>query len=551
MKKKVLIATLSLIISLPLFMRPVLADTDNSIYSWLYGVYTFEYQKDYSGGIINIPIGNGVTIPYFNCKASQTFNYYMNDYRDGVVTLYYTPVSRLTYLDLFVSGATISSYNSSSGQLVLNINGTEAFSVTFATSNTVAALIDGPLSSSYGTGTTNDVNAPATSLHSIDVKLSTTNESLSQIIGYIDNLESYTDNVETLLTNIRTYSSYIQTMSATTTNIYNDVDTYLPEINNRLNSIISYVDNVENYTDNIETLLQNAIDYVDNIEPIITNIESDLVVLNDNIEQFNFSRSLIYQLVQNNNRYLKVNSSILYGDVYQYKHENNTADTGWTNNFYVPGGMTYSFVFYSVNALTTSEYNIYSTTTSFAKTLNNRQQTHSRVLYEITIANNSGSRQAFSLEFTKDFYLVPIYLGYRGNMPMELQELLNISVGDPYTRKMDEIKSAIQNMAVNVNNMTVNTTGITYNVTNTEVNTSVTNYNTNINQVYNVENNLSVDFDTYNQQFNPDFTDTLQQIQSAPQVMNSIIVDLYDLPFIKYPTLITLAGIVLLALLGV
>ena len=185
MKKKVILSLLSVILIIPLFVRTVFADTDNSVYTWLYGVYTSEYHKDYSGGVINLPIGNGVTIPYVNCKASQTFNYQMNDYRDGVVTFYYTPVSRLTYLDIFVSGATISSYNSSSGKLVLNLNGTQDFSVTFATSNTLAGLINAQISSSYGTGSTIDVNAPATSLHSIDVKLDTVNTSLSQIIGYI------------------------------------------------------------------------------------------------------------------------------------------------------------------------------------------------------------------------------------------------------------------------------------------------------------------------------------------------------------------------------
>ena len=106
---------------------------------------------------------------------------------------------------------------------------------------------------------------------------------------------------------------------------------------------------------------------------------------------------------------------------------------------------------------------------------------------------------------------------------------------------LQQIKDAISNLNISFNSET----------TNNQVNNSITQYDTNITQVYNVENNLSTDFNTYNQQFNPDFTLTLQEIQTAPQVMNGILTSLYDIKFIKYPMLLTLAGIVLLAFLGV
>ena len=532
MKKKVLIPLLSIVIIIPLFVRPVFADTDNSVYTWLYGVYTSEYHKNYSAGVINLPIGNGVTIPYLNCKASQTFNYQMNDYRDGVVTFYYTPVSRLTYLDIFVSGATISSYNSSSGQLVLNINGTQDFSVTFATSNTVAGLVDSAINSSYGTGTTSDVNAPATSLHSIDVKLSTTNDSLSQIIGYIDNIETYTDNVETLLTNIRTYSSYLQTMSATTTNIYNDVDTYLPEINNRLNSIISYVDNIENYIDNIEIDLDtliNAINASNNQQKFITNYSY--------INEYN---SQAYNL------FYRYNHTINYRDTFMSVTVSNN-DTSFNGNKATSFNPGYCLLFAcSGNAYNDMVPYVANTSTSYI-TYNYLGRYYNFNIYEILWTHSQRDWISFKINSGE---IIPFYFGYKNNMPSVIYNQF-YSGDNPLISSIKAVENAVRNMAVNVNNLTVNATGITYNTNQTQVTNSVTNYNTNINQVFNVENNLSTDFDLYNQQFNPDFTDTLQSISVAPQVMNNIITSLYDLPFIKYPTLITLAGIVLLALLGV
>ena len=126
------------------------------------------------------------------------------------------------------------------------------------------------------------------------------------------------------------------------------------------------------------------------------------------------------------------------------------------------------------------------------------------------------------------------FYGYIDSNNVRYWELLDYfkqnTYHDDYINKLSDVISAINNMSMNVNNLTVNATGITYNTNQTDVTNSVTNYNTNINQVFNIENNLSTDFNTYNQQFNPDFTDALTSIQTAPDVMNGIMVSMYDLP---------------------
>ena len=106
-------------------------------------------------------------------------------------------------------------------------------------------------------------------------------------------------------------------------------------------------------------------------------------------------------------------------------------------------------------------------------------------------------------------------------------------------------------MSLSVNNMTVNTTGIVYNVTTNQVNNSVTEYNTNISTVYNVENSLQLSFETNIEDINASpYGHQLLEIENSSEYMNTIIEDVGELKFVKYPIAIYLIGIVLIAMLG-
>ena len=143
------------------------------------------------------------------------------------------------------------------------------------------------------------------------------------------------------------------------------------------------------------------------------------------------------------------------------------------------------------------------------------------------------------------------YLQYENDTSRRIKEMIDINYRhNDILNAIQGVKTAVENMSMNVNQLTVNATGITYNVNNTQVDNSITTYNTNINQVYNVENNISADFNTYNQQFTPDFTSSLTALQDTSTMMNGIITQINGVQLFTVPILLTLAGIVLLAILG-
>lgn len=115
---------------------------------------------------------------------------------------------------------------------------------------------------------------------------------------------------------------------------------------------------------------------------------------------------------------------------------------------------------------------------------------------------------------------------------------------------IDGVKSAIENMSLNVNQLTVNATGITYNTTQQNVDNSVTNYQNNITTVNNIENNFKTMFDNANQNYNVDNIPITNEMISTGNFMKDVTTQLYGLDIIKYPTALLLLGIVIIALLG-
>lgn len=357
----------------------------------------------------------------------------------------------------------------------------------------------------------------------------------------------------------------------TVPNLYNQNITLTQTENATINEILNYVSYDSGQIQNIKTdttMIRNLIinmsgyssDSNDNIATDMDTLISAINSINNHTKMLNNNPLDMGEI--NAYSYFSRYGRTYNGDYATFNVEAMT-DTGsfdWDlpytsirNGYY--DNSSYSnnavLIFYANKTLNSSTIKAYSANDTNASIYLADVTKMPNLRLYVAFINVSNATDYIQYKFLTSCQVIPIYIGMLYNCPYDIQQLCGLSEGDLYTHKLDEVINALQNMNVNVNNLTVNATGITYNVNNTQVNNSVTTYNTDIQNVYNVENDFSTSFNTYNQQFTPDFTETMSTIQSVPSVMNNVVVDLYNLPFIKYPILLTLAGIVLIALLGV
>ena len=95
--------------------------------------------------------------------------------------------------------------------------------------------------------------------------------------------------------------------------------------------------------------------------------------------------------------------------------------------------------------------------------------------------------------------IMPVYLGTYTNMPIEVCNLIDMNLIDPYINKLNDLINAVNGLETNVN------------VTNNQVTQNVDNYNNNITYVYNVENSLSTQLDLQMQSYIPDNSSVTQK----------------------------------------
>jgi hypothetical protein len=96
----------------------------------------------------------------------------------------------------------------------------------------------------------------------LETLIGTTNTSLSTISGYLDGLEGSVDGLETSLSNIEGYVDGLETLIGTT-------NTTLSNISGYVDGLEGFVDGLEGFTDGIEGSLSNIEGYVDGLEGLI------------------------------------------------------------------------------------------------------------------------------------------------------------------------------------------------------------------------------------------------------------------------------------------
>lgn len=532
MKNKVIIPIISIVLIIPLFVVPVAAQTTN-VQTTNHGTITYEVAASNSDAE-NIVLNFGL----FSCtvagKKVSTVTYELDNYYTGTITFqatgpFFGSSGGTNYnCELYLSNCTIVERNED--KLTVYIKEQRELAISIVRNNS-------------GTININDwYQIYSETLTAAGSELNT----LNGILAYCSFINDDTLDIAADVEAIRTYMGY----SGVSDTVHTD-----------LNAIKGFIEALGTKYDTMNGKITSIQSYVIHIDQVLGYINTTLNNINNTL--INFSNYEIpaysmfaYQTFKSLGFTIANNPSISYFPYFTTNTTNN--DNAYTSSrtIRLNKGINY------IALLTENRSGIYLNSNVKFYTAQGSQITQDLISYSgvsgsqvsalmLFTINVTANYDQIEMEFQGQYYIVPVFIGNQRYLPITVSNMIQRDTKDSYVQAINAVEDAVRSMSINVSNLTVNATGITYNVTNTEVNNSVTNYNTNINQVFNVENNLSTDFNTYNQQFNPDFTDTLQSIQVAPQVMNNILISLYDLPFIKYPTLITLAGIVLLALLGV
>lgn len=342
------------------------------------------------------------------------------------------------------------------------------------------------------------------------------------------NLEEVQDTmtaVNSILSHVTYMDGQIQNMHADTT-----------MIRNLLISLSGYTaDSDDNIATDFDTLISAMSQVGETLDSIDMGISS--LLLSDKLPIYS---GPFIDLLDVNNANWKSDIQGTYTEI---------IGNSYTYDVYLLSGFKYVWL-YAVNRDVSTIRPIF-TSSNVTSAVTRTLRSHNLTYYMVETTVSSSNRYTFTWNATTNFNIYPLYFGTDWSLPSELMFITRNAFNDMYTSKLDGVINAINNMSLNVNNLTVNATGITYNVTNNEVNTSITEYNTNINQVYNIENDFSNDFDTYNENYVPNLQLPLESVENGSRFYNNLLSDLYEIPIIKYPTMITIVGIILLAFLGV
>lgn len=559
MKKKVFISILTILISIPLFMDTPLANTTN-IQTTNHGTITYDVSGDSnSSDQMGITLGP-LTFNVAGKKVS-TFTYELDNVYTGTITMqgmgpYFSGGHGTQYnCELYMTNCTVADRNDD--KITFYIKEQSSFSVSLVRDN------DGTMQYNdwyqiYSETLTasgselNTLNAIYVYVHSLsddvlDIKQSVINNlpDIYAALGYdVDNTSStMRADLQSLKTIMNNIGTQIGTFSGTTlAGTMTSMQSYLISVDQKLNDVKNNTTSIINAINTLHLDLNSLLSVLNNINSAVNSL--DEIQYNDVTNTFVGGNS-----TNSNYSLSNVSSKEMYA---RFNINNSYFATSSIFVFDIP------YALYRVDRL--SDVQLYNTSNTNVGKVIYIEQGREDVKVYCLITGWSSSNVVFKLSTLYNDTIWYYNAGHESvknikSNNVEYWDLLNITTANTYyfkySNQLQGIIDAINNMSMNVNQLTVNATGITYNVNNTQVNNSVNTYNTDIQNVYNVENDFSTSFNTYNQQFTPDFTETMSTIQSVPGVMNDIVVDLYGLPFIKYPLLLTLAGIVLIALLGV
>lgn len=347
-------------------------------------------------------------------------------------------------------------------------------------------------------------------LYTIDSKLASTNSTLSSILSAIDNLEGYTDNIESLLQDIKAYEAHLLSIES-------DVDS--------INNTVSY----------INTKLETA-------NATLTNIKTSLDSLNIPVYTHNFMRILC-----------RNDTSNIISDTFG-KFVYGNSNINFTTYLL---GLPYCMIYEADGNNVLPVFDSANVTVEVKRTL----RSSSCYAYFVYITK-TGSNGNFIFHFnnaTASTRIYPLYFGYSDSIPYELAWATRGFFEDPYTQKMDEIINSLENLEFNVNDMTVNVSDISYNVDSNDVTDIITEWNTDISNVWNIENNLALTFNTYNERelniFNANFSgvNSFFRDQSFILVSNdmkTLLTNIFQLDFVEIPFIFMTLAIIIIAVLG-
>lgn len=563
MKKKVFISILTTLICIPLFMDTPLANTTN-IQTTNHGTITYDVSgDDNSSDQMGITLGP-LTFNVSGKKIS-TFTYELDNVYTGTITMqgmgpYFSGGYGTQYnCELYMENCTVADRNAD--KITFYIKEQSRFSVSIVREN------DGTMQYNdwyqiYSETLTaagselNTLNAIYVYVHSLsddvlDIRQSVVNNlpDIYEALGYdVDNTSStMRGDLQTLQTIMSNIGTQIGTFSGTTlAGTMSSMQSYLISVDQKLGYVKTNTDNIITAINNLglkldtiatnqSTLITACNDIKQYIQTMITGIDNLLIS-----EKLPLYTGPFIDILDVNNAAWNTDVQGTYTTI---------IGNSYTYDTYLLAGFKYIWL-YAVNRDVSTIRPVF-TSSNVTSAVTRTLRSHNLTYYMVETTVTSSNRYTFTWNATTNFNIYPLYFGTDWSMPQELMFITRNAFNDMYISKLDGVINAINNMDLEVNNLTVNATGITYNTTSTEVNNSITEYNTNIDQIYNIENNFALDFETYEQNYNPSFNDINRFVLNGSDHMNQVITKLYNIDFIKYPTILTLAGIVLLALLGV
>lgn len=491
MKKKIYISILTTILCFPVFMWTPLANAVSQSYTTGYGSYYFTYNNDLDTFLVTFGNLGGIYMKGY----CQTLTYEFNDTYSGYLDIHLLSESIFMNATVITENCYVKGKNSSQWDYSIGFKDATSIKVTIVlpTMSTNNSWSGNKMALTTNYNITRDVTTVEdyledieTTMGQIDAQLSTMATSLSNIYGVESASRQLLAEIEYAIRGNN--SLYV---------LADDMGTLITDMNSIINTV-SKIEYNQMYIPPHARMFMECITRQD-ITKIQHDVYGNYVVIDANP----------YRM------YMTYNTPMIF------IYETNVTDV-------IPS-------FYSEHCTVTTLGFVRSATV---------------IYYAIKVESTSNGYKDFIWQYPNNKKIYPLYLGPQTTVPAEFQFIMGNYFNDAYINRLDLIKNAINNMSVNVNNMTVNATGITYNVNNTQVDNSVTSYNTNINQVYNIENNISADFNTYNEQFTPDFSSSLIALQDTSTMMNGIITQINGIQLFTVPILLTLAGIVLLAILG-
>ena len=419
MKKKLFVALLTTILTLPLFIVKPFASTDRTVYTTTsYGNYIFtqgrqsdelfEFSVPFGGGV-----GGAVKLQ-FNNGSWMKHDYQFKDKYSG--TIKYTVTSSQTWI---LQSSKVSWYCTADGEeSTCYISATTSMSAS-GTTKTFTVIFTNATGLHFG--------VVAEGLAYINFFNADTGISISNfsVTSQPDETDIYTELHQLRLwwdLYVPGMSTNLSTIASNSTNIANDI-----------NTLKSYLDGLEGYTDQIEG-------YIDNIETYLNNL-------------ININKISTFELWQQNilfwvNSYSSVNFDTNMPYI-QYLSSYHDSDYDVGHRFCVGPNSTHSLYFYSSASLSNANLFVYYRTGDPEITVTRTYSTLPALnmyMYRIDFINNSNSLTYFELEFDKTFFLYPIFYGNKLDTPDEVHYLFGDDLNNTYTRLLQSIDSGISSL---------------------------------------------------------------------------------------------------------